>query len=95
MPASDGYFASFRLDDGRKFHRWHDVPESLDAYLDIVASSIGIASLSVGKHGSWVTILSDGTIDGSGITPSLQEKLRASQAPIKVRTYLTSLDIDR
>jgi len=51
MPATDDYFASFRLDDGQQPCRWHGVPESLDAYLDTVASG-GNASLSVGKHGS-------------------------------------------
>jgi hypothetical protein len=96
MPAKDAYFASFRLDDGQRSYRWHGVPESLDAYLGAVAS-VGIASLSVGKHGCWVIILSDGTVDGVGITPSLQEKLQASQGHVgvQVRTQLISLHIDR
>ena len=93
MPASDGYFASFRLDDGRLCYRWHGIPKSLEAHLGTIASR-GIASLSVGKRGCWVTILSDGTIDCFGITPSLQERLRASHGDVKVRTFLTSEDID-
>jgi hypothetical protein len=88
MPTLDAYFASFCLDDGRQTSRWHGVPKSLDVHLNAVASK-GISSLSVGKHGCWVTILNDGTIHGFGIASGLQGILQTSQGLIEVRTHLT------
>lgn len=95
-PDPTGYVAVLRrFADGQTQCAWSNVPDSLDMHLSSVAGR-GVKCAAVGRGGSWVVILEDGSINWRNIPQTLADILSAPlvNGPVEVRE-LNNIDVPR